>query len=74
MQLEINAHVIELLCHVAIAMTVGASRLYLGLVNSAAFNSPPDGAVGRTKWPVATRAESPSPPNLSYLEEGKNKG
>jgi len=56
-----------------IAMTVGASRLYLGLVNSAAFHSPPEGAVCRKEWPIATPVGSPSPSNLSRLEEGERK-
>jgi len=55
------------------AMTVGASRLYLGLVNSAAFHSPPEGAVRGKEWPIATRVGSHSPSNLSRLEEGEGK-
>jgi hypothetical protein len=59
--------------YVVIAMTVGASRLYLGLVNSAAFHSPPEGAVRGKEWPIATRVGSHSPSNLSRLEEGEGK-
>ena len=58
--------------HVVIAMTIGASRLYLGLVNSAAFNRPLEKIVSGEKFAISTQIRSLSPPDVFLLDDGEN--
>lgn len=53
-----------------ILMTVAASRMYLGLVNSAAFHSPPVSASGAKGQSTEKRIEFASVPDSSHPTEG----
>jgi hypothetical protein len=56
--------------YVVILMTVAASRMYLGLVNSAAFHSPPVSASGAKGQSSEKRIEFATVPNSSHPTEG----
>jgi hypothetical protein len=52
-----------------VVLTVAASRMYLGLVNSSAFHSPPVKTVSTKGRSIQMR---PDAPNRGYLREGSS--